>query len=158
MHHLLQRRLNLVVDAHEGLEDDVVDATPEEVHVDADLLEVPRQGLQTPLVPAVVQVRVRIVNVLVVLLVDGEVGEVSVLGAFAIGLVVGLGGEAHQPLVVDVDAPRVHRCHAHVQPQVKLQPVDQERVCDVPTDDAVLVNWHLGDVVDLSKNKGRLNA
>ena len=91
----------------------------------------PRQSLETPLVSTVVHLSTRIVDVLVILFIDGEVSQVRVLGALAQRNVVGLRGKAHQPFVVDVDAPWVHRRDAHVQSQIKLKAVDEERIGNV---------------------------
>ena len=131
MHHLFELALNLVVDTDKRFENDVVDAAPEQIHVDTNLLKVSGERLQTPFVPTIIQLGARVVYVLVILLVDREVCQVRVLGALAKRDVVGLRGKAHQPFIVDVDAPWVHRCDAHVQSQIKLKAVNEERISNV---------------------------
>ena len=77
------------------------------------------------------------------ILIDGKVGEVRVLGPLAERHIVGLRGEANQPLVVDVDAPGVHRRDAHVEAQIEFKSVYQKWVGHIATNDAVFVDWHL---------------
>ena len=145
--------LDLGVDAKERLEDDVVDAGPEQIHVDAHLFEVFRQSPQTPLVPAVVHICVHVVDVLIVFLVDREVGQVRKFGALPSRRVILLRRKPTKPLVVNVNAPRVHRSDRHIHTQVKLEPVNEERFRYVATNDAILVNWNLGNVVNLKNLK-----
>ena len=83
MHHLFELALNLVVDTDKGFENDVVDAAPEQIHVNAHLLKVSGERLQTPFVPTIIQLGTRVVHVLVILLVDREVCQMRVLGALA---------------------------------------------------------------------------
>jgi hypothetical protein len=66
-------------------------------------------------------------------LVDAVVGEVHEDVADAAAVVgVLVRGEAHQAVVVEVDAQRVHARQQHVQAQVKLGSVDQVGTSHVP--------------------------
>lgn len=60
--------------------------------------------------------------------------ELLVLAVVGV-LVVALGREPAQSLVVDVDSQRVYTEERHVDPEVELEVVDEERVADVVADD-----------------------
>ena len=70
-------------------------------------------------------------------LVDAVVGEVHEDIADAAAVVgVLVGGKAHQAVIVEVDAERVQARQQHVQPQIKLGPVDQVRPSNIPSRDS----------------------
>ena len=108
--------------------------------------------------PAVVHVRVHIVDVLIVFLVDREVGQVRKFGSLPARRVVLLRRKATEPLVEHVNAPRVHRGNRHIDTQVKLEAVNEERFRHVATNNAVLVYWHLRNVVNLKHSQNGLDS
>ena len=68
--------------------------------------------------------------------VEAVVGQMHVLVLQIAGVIhVALGGKPHQPLVEHVDPQRVETRHQHVQPQVKLVPIDEHWISDVPLHD-----------------------
>ena len=71
-------------------------------------------------------------------LVDGVVSEVDVVVSQILHLVgVGPGGEPHEAVLVDVEFQRVHAGQKDVDPQVKLETIDEHRVSDVSLDNCV---------------------
>lgn len=101
----------------------------------------------------IVDLSTQIVDVTCIFLVDREVCQMWVLSTFAKTYVICLRSKSDEALVIHVDAPRFHRCDAHIQSQVKFKSIDQERVGDIPTDDALLVNRNLWYVIDLLNEK-----
>lgn len=96
------------------------------------LLQVSGQGLERPFVALVVHVSILIVHKFFALFVQTEICQMrvhSLLGRD--GVVVLVDGEAHQPLIVDVNAPGLQRRDHHVEAQVELEPVNEQRVLDV---------------------------
>jgi hypothetical protein len=69
----------VVLPREQGLHDHVVDARPQEVHIDAYLLEVLAEGPQTPLETEIVLFCILILNKVLVLLVDRVVRQVHIL-------------------------------------------------------------------------------
>jgi len=67
---LLHSVLNVVLSAQNGLDYDVVDARPEQVHVNADLLQVSTEGTQRPLITEIILLTVFVFDKLLVFLVD----------------------------------------------------------------------------------------
>ena len=54
----------------DGLEDNIVDSRPEQVHIDANLFKMLTEGAKTPLEAEVVLFRILILNEILVLLVN----------------------------------------------------------------------------------------
>ena len=75
---LLHGCLHVVLSTEQGLQDDIVDSGPEQVHIDAYLLEMFAEGTQTPFVAKIVVLLILVLKELVILLVDGVVGQVHV--------------------------------------------------------------------------------
>ena len=48
-----------------------------------------------------------------------------------------------QALIEDVDTPRVHAGDKDIKSDIELEPIDEQRVVNVPRDNAWLVNGHL---------------
>ena len=86
----LHTGLHIVLAAEQGLQDDIEDSRPKEVHVDTNLLQVLAEGSQTPFVSKVVLLIVLVLNELLILLVDRVVGQVHELVVFVDLLSVGL--------------------------------------------------------------------
>ena len=63
-----------------------------------------------------------------------------------------LGGKPGQALLVHVDSERLVARHDYVDAQVKLVPVDQERISDVARDDRSILN------IELIKRLNQMNA
>lgn len=63
----------------------------------------------------------------------------EVLEAGAARVVVGLGREAREALLKHVAAQRLERGHTHVEAQIELEAIDQERVGDIARDHHVLL-------------------
>lgn len=73
----------------------------------------------------------------------------------ACGWVIHINCKSRQALIVDIDAPRVHRRDQNVESQVKLKPINQERVLNILRNDALLVNWHFRDIINLKTDQKR---
>lgn len=120
--------------------------------------------------PCVVLVGTRVLDVLLVFLIDRVVREVGILvmlrappTSSSLGLrsstpttctsrcgcIIRLAGEACETFIVDIDAPGVQGGDEHVDPKVEFEPIDQEGVGDVATHDAGLIDGDLTDVIDL---------
>jgi hypothetical protein len=145
---LLHASLDVVLTAEKSLEDDVVDTGPKEIHVDADLLEMLAEGAEGPLVAEVVLLLVLVLNKLLVLLVDRVVCQVHVLVRLVDFLRVRFGGEPGKALLENIDSHRLVSSNKHVDSQVELVPINQERVRDVLGDDAGFVDVHVVDIVN----------
>lgn len=145
---LLHGVLNVVLAAEHGLDDDIISPGPQQVHVDADLLEVSAEGSERPLVAVVVLLAVFVSDELLVLLVDGVVRQMHVLVVLVDLGGVGLTRESGQTLLEHVEAQWLVAGHQHVHSQVELVPVDQKRVGHISRDYGQLVNVHVVDVVD----------
>ena len=149
MHGVLLLSLDdVVLSTRDSLEDDVEDSRPQEAHVDANCLQVLTEGRETPLEAKVVVLAVFVLDEVLVLLVDGVVGQVHVLVVFVELGSVSLRGEPGQALLVDVHSQRLVASHNHIDAQVKLVAIDQQRVSDVARDDRQLVDVQIVDVVD----------
>jgi hypothetical protein len=83
-------------------------------------------------------------DVIRVVLVDGVIAQVHarVPQVFSRGVILD-GGEPDKTLLVQVDDHRVIRGDCHVQPQVALVPVNQQRVVDVLGNDQTLLQRNL---------------
>lgn len=77
------------------------------------------------------------------------------LGSLPKAYVIRFRGEADESLIVDIDTPGIHGGDAHVEPQIELEAVDEERVGYVPRYNAVFVDGDLRDVVDLAQKEER---
>lgn len=73
----------------------------------------------------------------------------SVQLVLAQGWVVGVDSEARQTVIVHVDAPGLVGGDQNVNTEVEFQTVYQKRVLDVPAYDAMLINRHLRNVINL---------
>lgn len=83
-------------------------------------------------------------DVIRVVLVDGVIAQVHarVPQVFSRGVILD-GGEPDKTLLVQVDEQRVIRGDYHVQAQVTLVPIDQQRVVDVLGHDQTLLQRNL---------------
>jgi len=106
--------LDVVLAAQDRLEDHIVGARPEEIHVDTDLLKMPTECSQGPLVSEIILFAIFILDELVVLLVDGVVGEVHVLVVLVDLRGVGLTGKSGQALLKYVHSQWLVACNQHI--------------------------------------------
>ena len=109
------------------------------------------QGAEAPLEAAVVVCRIIVLYVLLVLLVDGVVSQMSIDAAFCGAIpcaLVFLACKPHQAFSVHIDSQWVVACDNDVDPEVKLVPKKEEWVVDVPRNDAGLVPGSMSGVVD----------
>ena len=128
---LFHSGLDVVLSAEECLDDDIVDTGPEKVHVDTNLLQMLAEGAQGPLVAEIILLSVLILNKTVILLIDGVVGQMHILVLLVNLLCVRLRCKASETLLEDVDSERLVARHDHIDSQVKLVAIDQERIGDV---------------------------
>lgn len=92
------------------------------------------EGTQAPLKADVVLLLVLVLDEVVVLLVDGVVGQVHELVVLVDLGGVGLRGETRKAFLVDVDLKGLVAGHQHVDAQVEFVPIDKEWVGDIPGD------------------------
>ena len=128
---LFHSGLDVVLSAEECLDDDIVDTGPEKVHVDTNLLQMLAEGAQGPLVAEIILLSVLILNKTVILLIDGVVGQMHILVLLVNLLCVRLRCKASETLLEDVDSERLVARHDHIDSQVKLVAIDEERIGDV---------------------------
>ncbi len=104
----------------------------------------PQKRAHRPLVAVVLDVRIIAPHILLALLIQAVVGQVhaSVLDA-PHALVVLDCGEASQALLVQVEDERIERGHRHVQSQVELEALDQQRVRYVLAHHQIVFEWNL---------------
>ena len=122
------------LDGQHGPRDNLLNVAPQFLRVVAHLPHLREERRYRPLRPFILLVRV---NERIAVLVEGVVGQVH-RRLRQVALVRGCvfsGGEPRDALVVKVDSQRVRRGHQGVYPQVKLEPVQQERVVHVPLHD-----------------------
>ena len=133
--------LQVWLSTHQGLDDDVLNVRPVLVRLEAQGLESLEELGQRLLVAVAEVVQGLIVHVLGTVLVDGVVGEMhaQVVHVLLVRELVLLGGEAHQSLVVDVDAQGVAAGHQGIYAHVELEALVQEGVGNVLLNDAVLI-------------------
>ena len=62
---------------------------------------------------------------------------------------IGFTGKACKSLVVDVDSPWINACNQHIYSQIKLQAIDKEWICYVPTHNASFVYRDFRNVIYL---------
>ena len=122
---------DMVLTGDKTLDDDIIDATPEEVHVDVDLLEVLAEGGEGPLETVVVVLQVVIMHVVLTLFVDAVVGQVHKLVCFRVLRLVLFGSKASKSLLENIDSKWLDTGDKHINAQVKLVTVDQQGVSDV---------------------------
>ena len=84
----------------------------------------PTKSLKGPFVSLIVDLSTQIVDVPCILLVDREVRQMWVLSTFTKIHVIWLRGKSDKALVVNVDAPRLHRRDANIQSQVEFKSID----------------------------------
>ena len=98
--------LSLRFDAEQALNDYVVDFGPHERGVKAQLFHVRAEGRHTPFKATIAILGVLVLHKGLILLVDGVVRQVSVLGLLTcqICILVLSRGESHQSFSVDVDS------------------------------------------------------
>ena len=89
------------------------------------------EGAQGPLVAEIILLCVLILNKTLILLIDGVVGQMHVLVLLVNLLSVGLRCKASKTLLENVDSERLVARHDHIDSQVKLVAIDQERIGDV---------------------------
>lgn len=126
---------NLVVsDRKETLYNDIVNFLPDDVHVDSCFLHLARQLADSPLEPSLLDQGTTVLTLLVCLAhcVIGQVTEPAAL--IEVVRRVAFRCESDQAVTVQVDSQRLVRCHDHVQPKVKLMPVQQQRIIDILLD------------------------
>ena len=93
------------------------------------------EGAKTPLVAKIILLAVFILNELLVLLVDGVVGQVHVFVVFIYFLCVGFRGETSKTFLENIYSEGLIASHAYIDSKVKLVTVNQQRIGDVFTDD-----------------------
>lgn len=106
------------------------------------------EGTEGPLVTIVVLLCVLVLDEPVIFLVDRIVSQVHVLILLVNLLSVGLRGEPGESLLENVDSEGLVPRHEHVDAQVELVPVDEQRVRDVLRNDARFVHVHIVDIID----------
>ena len=116
----------------EALDNDVEDARPEQIHVDIDLLQMLAKSRQAPLKAIIVILQVLILDVILAFLIYRVVCQVDKLVPFGIIRSILLSGESSETFFEHIDAQRFHTGYAHVDPEVELVPVYQQRVRYVP--------------------------
>ena len=124
----------------ESLDDDILDPTQHRVVIDANLLKVVLELGQVPLtgvvfttvVLSLASVGSRVLDILIILLVDGVVSQMDelLLGGF-LGIGVFLGRESDQALLHQVDFERVKARYKSIDPQIVLEAMDQVGIADV---------------------------
>lgn len=60
-------------------------------------------------------------------------------------------GETDETLIVDIDAPRIHRSDQNIQSQIKFQSIYQKWILHILWNNALLIQGHLRDITDLYK-------
>mmetsp|Transcript_46818 Transcript_46818/g.130386 ORF Transcript_46818/g.130386 Transcript_46818/m.130386 type:complete len:231 (+) Transcript_46818:989-1681(+) len=110
----------------------VVDARPHQINVGTCTLEVPVERGDAPLVPYIIRLKLLVLNEVTAELVDGIIGEVAV-GVFEVLFrgAIWFRGKSRQPFPIDVNAKRVIRSDEDINPHIKLQILDQQRVVNV---------------------------
>ena len=145
---LFDCRLHNTLRAENRADDQVVNAGPKQVHVDAHLLQMLAESSQRPFVAEVVLLTVFIRNKLVVLLVDCIVGKVHEFVLLVDFLSVSLRGKAGKAFLMNIDAQGLVASYAHIDTQVELVAVDQQRVRNVLADHGGLIHVDVVDVVN----------
>ena len=113
-------------------DDDVENARPKQLHVDAHGLEVLAKCGQTPLEPKVIIFRVLVLNEVFIFLVDRVVREVHEFIVFVELRSVSFRREPCQSFFIHIYSQRFIACNHNINPQVKLIPVDKQGICDIP--------------------------
>ena len=145
---LLHGCLHVVLSTKQSLQDHIVNARPQQIHVDTYLLEMLAECTKRPFVAEIILFGVLVLNELFILLVDGVVGQVHVLVVLVYFLSVGFTCETGEAFLEDVNFHGFVAGHQHVDTQIELVAVDQQRVGDVLADDTRLVHVHIVDVID----------
>ena len=144
----LKSSLDIVLSAEQCFNDDIIDARPEQVHVDTNLLEMLAEGTQTPLIAKIVLLCVLILNKPVIFLVDRVIGQMHILILFVYLLSVCLGGEPRKALLEYIESKWLVARDEHINSQVKLMTIDKERVCDVFRNNAGLIHIYIVNIID----------
>jgi len=105
------------------------------------------EGRQRPFESKIILFNVLILHKVVVFLINRVVGEVHVLVVLVDLGGVGLGGKASQSLLEDVGAHGLVAGDEHVDAQVELVPVYQQRISHISTYHARLVHIHIVYIV-----------
>lgn len=136
------------LNGQEALQHNIIDLAPQQVHINADRLQMFRQRPQRPLMAQIVLLRIIILHKLLIFLINRIIRQIRKLVLLALIDIIRLRGEPPQAFIVDIHAQGVEGRHEHVQPQVEFEAVDQKGVLDVFGDAALLVDRDLGDFVD----------
>ena len=70
------------------------------------------------------------------------------VAAFSITILILLSRKACQALIEYIDSQRIYACHQYIEPDIKFQPINQQRIAYVTTDNAQLVDWNVWYVID----------
>jgi len=140
----------LAFTAQNSLDDDVISATPEQVHVNPDLLQMVAERGQRPFIPYIILLAALIFHEFVILFIDRVVSQVHeailLVESFRVG--VAFGRKARQSLFKDVDAERLVAGHHYVDSEVEFVAVNEEGVLDVPRNNCGVVHIDIIDVID----------
>ena len=117
---------NRALHAEEGLDNHIVDSGPHDFHVNTQAAQVQLQGRKRPLIADVLFTGLLVLNEALVLFVDAVVCEMAVLRLLVVKVKL-FACEAHEALVVDVEPQRVEARDYHVDPDVELHAIDQQR-------------------------------
>jgi hypothetical protein len=105
------------------------------------------EGTQTPFVAKIVVLLILVLKELVILLVDGVVGQVHVPVVLVDLLRVGLRGKTGQSLLIDINLHGFITSYEGVDSQIKLVTINQERIRDVLADNRSLIHIHIIDII-----------
>lgn len=139
--------LNIVLTTKKCLDDNVVDARPEKVHIDAYLLQVLAEGTQTPLVTKVILFCVLILNKTFVLLVDRVVRQMHELVILVNLLGVSFWSETSETLLKDVYPKWFIPGDNDIDSQVKFVAINKQWVRDILRNNAGLIHIHIVDII-----------
>ena len=106
------------------------------------------ESSKTPFVAVVIILLILVLKELIVLFIDRIVGQMHIPVILVDLLSVSLRCKSSQSLLVHIHLHWLVASYKHIDPKVKLVTVDQQRICDVFTNDRGLIHVHVIYVID----------
>ena len=133
---------------YQSFDDYIVHFGPNQIHVDANLLEMFAESCESPFETIVISLTILVCHILVVLLVDGVICEMNKLVFLVSGRCIAFCGKPGEAFLEHIHSQGIETSHQNINSQVKLVAIDQERIWNILLNDAAIKLPHFAEVVN----------
>jgi len=139
--------MHVALTTGERLNDHIIDTRPHQVHIDADLIQMGAEGWEGPLEANIIVLNRLILHKVLIFLIYTVVSQMHELVRFSSLGWIGLGSKPDQTLFEHIDPQRLIASYEHIQAQIELMTVDEQRISHVPWDDHCILHIQIIQIV-----------